>query len=160
MSKLLHACPRARMPLAGLKGTANTLDNQRLGRPANDLKGVKGAELPGKLLPGQPGRLSNSQLGGLHVPESIPEAQVAQTSYEGSPRRSFRSPFGPDVETLGEIPEGLVKKMPSRMRPSMEARRKRLDLSVLQVLAKYYPSPHLCLKRQTGTSTLLPENAC
>lgn len=129
------ANPQGRIPLAGLDSMVNSSPRAsqnaaRTGhmparRSENMTRGPKGMSGPGKMQPG-------SHLGGMHVPESIPESGVAPSASDYSPKR-FCNPFGPDVETDGDAVEGAApRKPPSRVRPSMEARRKRLDLSALQ----------------------------
>lgn len=127
--------PPARVPLAGLDSMVNNSPRASQSAPRsihmpprrseNMTRGPKGMGGPGKMQPG-------SHMGGMHVPESIPESGVAPSASDYSPKR-FCNPFGPDVETDGDAVEGAVpRKPPSRVRPSMEARRKRLDLSALQ----------------------------
>lgn len=133
---------QGRAPLAGLDSMMNSSPKAsqnaaRTGqmhsrRSENMARGSKGLAGPGKMHPG-------SHMGGMNVPESIPESGVAPAGPDYSPKR-FCNPFGPDVETDGDAVEGAApRKLPSRVRPSMEARRKRLDLSALQA------SPLPCL---------------
>ncbi len=131
-----------RQPLAGLDALVNAQDRSPTHKAAatpllrwavdghkNELSGAyKVPELPAKPYP-----ISRQALGRLSVPASIPESQVAPLSAASS-RTSFPNPFGPDVDTLADAQVGTPpRKAPSRVRPSMEARRKRLDLSALQV---------------------------
>ena len=137
--------PQGRVPLAGLDSMVNSsprasenaarTSHMPPRRSENMAKGSKGIAGPGKMQPG-------SHLSGMNVPESIPECGVAPSASEYSPKRNFCNPFGPDVESDGDAVEGPApRKLPSRVRPSMEARRKRLDLSALQA------SPSPCLHR-------------
>ncbi|KAK9865276.1 hypothetical protein WJX84_009097 [Apatococcus fuscideae] len=137
------ATPRGRVPLAGLDSIVNSSPGatQNGARSASGIlpprrsenmgRGPKGNDGPGKMH--GMGRPAGSHMGGMNVPESIPEAGVAPSATDYSPRSNFRNPFGPDVETNGDEVEGAPpRKLLSRVRPSMEARRKRLDLSALQ----------------------------
>ena len=135
------AAPLGRVPLAGLDSNSNpgALPNGAGSVPRhlpamhseNVARGSKGHDSHGKGL--GLGRQPACRAGRVNVPESIPEAAVAPSASEDSLKSPFRNPFGPDVETDGDAVEGTIpRKPPSRVRPSMEARRKRLDLSALQ----------------------------